>query len=201
MRKHFPVHIIPIFLFTLISCLKTEEPVEKNFVKSIERISEDDFEASLIEKAENYYPPREEVAGAARPWLEVPESGYWYYDSFDGVKIPYCITKEAIEYYSGLIDRFNADKDGTFFLAAEFNYKAEVKFFENYTSPATDSEGIETEQQTFSSVYVVLMQLKWSDYCGSLCAMWIDKKREVVFSAEGDLLAVFLDGTIAVPVS
>jgi len=207
MTNRYIAVLFLLFLAIVYSCNKSDEPEniesenERSYKKSIERIANSDFAASLIEKAENYYPPREEVAQIASPWIEVPDSGYWYYNDFDGVYIPFAITSDAVIYYSGLIDTFNANKKDVFFITANFNYQAKVTFYENYSSPDINSHGDTVIPEDFNSVYVVELALKWNQYCGNLCAMWIDKKRIAVFNPSGELLKVFLDGEIRVPVS
>ncbi|QIA06300.1 hypothetical protein [Draconibacterium halophilum] len=198
--------LLSLLLLAFTSCTDSSddelEMPERSYTKLIERNSDNTFEAELITKGESYYPPRQDVIDATE-WsgMEVPETAYWYYNHFDGVLIPYCITTDAIDYYSDLIDQYNANKDDVFFLTAEFTYTANVSFHDVYTSPDTNSEGHNVEPQNFESVYVVTLDLYWMDYCGPLCAMWIEKQRIVVFDESGDLLEVFMDGTISVPVS
>ena len=133
--------------------------------------------------------------------MEIPASKYWFYSSFDGIYIPYAITKEAVEYYSNLIDQFNANKSDSFFQTAELVYSASVEFHENYLSPSANSRGEPVTPEEFESVYVVKLILEWEQYCGPVCAMWINKERIAVFDETGQLLDVFLDGPIPVPVS
>jgi hypothetical protein len=190
-----------LFLFALnYSCNKeTKEPeIETSYTKSIERISSNDFEKNLIEIAENTYPARMEVlAAAVFSNIQIPDSAYWYYNSFDGIYIPYAITAGAIDYYSALIDDLNAGRVNSIFVTASFEYKADVEFKNNYSI----SENEKTGPDLYSEVYVVNMNLKWENYCGSLCAMWISKKRTVVFNQAGELLKVYFDGAEPVAVS
>ena len=198
--------LLSLLMLALVSCNDSSddelEMPERSYTKLIERNSDNSFEAELITKAELYYPPREDLI-AATEWsgMEVPETAYWYYNSFDGVLIPYCITTDAIDYYTTLIDEFNANKEDVFFYTAEFTYSANVEFHDSYTSPDKNSIGETVEPQSFDSVYVVTLDLYWMDYCGPLCAMWIEKQRIAVFNESGDLIEVFMDGTISVPVS
>lgn len=154
--------ILSFILIFAVSCLKenNEPEFEGIYTKSIDRISSSEFEEGLIDAAEKYYPSCDLVVLVAGNGFEIPESKYWYYDSFDGVNIPYAITGDAINYYSGLIDDFNSHKKDKFFLSANFEYKAEVAFFVNYTSPTTNSRGETTQAEEFNSVYVVKMTLK-----------------------------------------
>ena len=199
--------LLSLFMLALVSCNDSSddnefEMPERSYTSLIERNTDNSFEADLITKAESYYPPREDLV-AATEWsgLEVPETAYWYYNSFDGVLIPYCITTDAVDYYTTLIEEFNANEDDVFFLTAEFSYSANVEFHDSYSSPDENSNGETVEPQNFESVYVVTLNLYWMDYCGPLCAMWIEKQRIAVFDESGDLLEVFMDGTISVSVS
>lgn len=195
--------VFTLLILAFVSCNKSDsEPEEERlYTKSVERISSSNFEADLIDKAEKYYPPREDVLEVQGYRMGIPDTLYWYYDSFDGVLLPYAITYDAIVYYSGLIDQFNANKVETFFLSASFEYKAEVTFHENYNSPSTFSDESIAEPKEYNSVYVVSLSLKWSDYCGSLCALWINKDRIAVFNENGELLKVYLDGLVPIAVA
>lgn len=201
----YPLFVLLAFLI-LLSCDKNNEEqepeIERSYTKSVERISTNDFEAGLIDKAENYYPPRDTVV-AATQWsgMELPDTKYWYYDHFDGVYLPFAVTSDAVDYYSELIDNFNKNKKEVFFLTAHFDYLAKVEFHEQYTSPEKNASGKTVTPDTYSKVYVVRMKLKWENYCGSLCALWINKERVVVFNETGDLIKVYLDGTAPVLVS
>lgn len=192
--------LLPVFLLLFFSCIteSQEQQEERVFTKSVERISANNFEKNLIDAAEKYYPPREDVvivAGTSK--LEIPQTKYWFYSVFDGVYIPYAITIDAIQYYSGLIDDFNSGKKETFFITAKFEYKAEVKFYNDFSVKSTESQATDM----YKSVYVVTMNLKWENYCGSLCALWINKERVVVFNQAGELIKVHFDGITPVAVS
>lgn len=202
MKKILSLSLVFVISLGIVSCKKeSEDEPERVYTKTIERNFTNEFEKDLIEKAEAYYPPRDSVVEAANAYMEIPDSNYWFYSSFDGTYIPYAITKEAVEYYSGLIDQFNANKSDSFFFTAEFVYSASVEFHENYLSPSANSREEPVIPEEFESVYVVDLLLEWEQYCGPLCAMWIDKQRIAVFDESGQLLGVFLDGPISVPVS
>jgi hypothetical protein len=167
----------------------------REYKKTIERNFTTDFEKELIDKAESYYPPREDIINAiSKETIEIPDTLYWYYDDFDGVRIPYCITVDAVNFYSGLITNLNKNKTANFFITAKFAYKADVSFHEIYYSPSKNSKEEEVTRERFESAYVVTLQLGWEDDCGSLCGLSIYKQRIVVFNKEGELLKVFLDG-------
>jgi len=202
MKKILSLSLIFTITLGINSCKKENEDEPKRiYTKTIERNFSNEFEENLIEKAEAYYPPRDSVVEAAYSQMEIPDSNYWFYSSFDGTYIPYAITKEAVEYYSDLIDQFNSNKSDSFFFTAEFVYSASVEFHENYQSPSANSREEAIVPEEFESVYVVKLILEWEQYCGPVCAMWINKERIAVFNENSQLLDVFLDGPISVPVS
>ncbi len=189
-------------VWLVVSCEKEDNPEPDGiYTKTIQRNFSDEYEKSLIEKAEAWYPSREEVLAAAGMNMEIPDAFFWFYQEFDGVYIPFAITADAVKYYSDLIDQFSGNNNDNFFTEAELNYIATVEFHEKYLSPEVNSLGEQMNPQDYESVYVVKMELSWYQYCGSLCAMWIEKERIVVFGEAGELLDVFMDGPIPVPVS
>ncbi len=183
--------------FIVSSCM--QEPggneEEREYKKLIVRDFGNSVEEALLTKAENYYPPREDIINAiSTQTIAIPDSNYWYYDDFDGIRVPYCITIDAVNFYTHVIDSLNKDKPANFLITAEFNYKAEVSFQKIYYSPPKNNKGETVTPERFESVYVVHMYILWKDYCGALCGTNISRERIVIFNEEGELLKVFLDG-------
>lgn len=203
--------LIPIILL-IVSCNSgsfpvepKEKEIERVFTKNIERIYSSNFESDLIFKAESVYPNRDSVLATVSPFFpqsSIPDSNLWFYDSFDGILIPFAITAESILYYSNLIDSMSANNGYNFFLKANFKYNAEIEFKTSYTfvgkNPQTDES---LPSISFERVYVVDMTLDWDNYCGIDCAMWISHKRIVVFDEFGNLLNIFYDCPFPVMVS
>lgn len=176
-----------------------QDPGEKEEKREYKKLIERDFgnsvEEGLLTKAENYYPPREDIINAiSTQTIEIPDSNYWYYDDFDGIRVPYCITIDAVNFYTHIIDSLNENKTANFLITAEFKYKAEVSFQKIYYSPARNNQGETVTPERFESVYVVHMYISWKDYCGALCGTTISRERIVIFNEEGELVKVFLDG-------
>jgi hypothetical protein len=182
-------------LLLVAGCDTVRPDPSRNFAKSVERIFDNPFEASLIEAAENAYPDRERVV-AARPDdapIEIPETGYWYYDVVHDVLVPYAITGSAVAYYDELLDAVAARTSHRFISHAFFAYRARVSFEERFEGPV--AEGAEPpEEQVFENVHVVDMELEWSHFCGFECAVTIEARRMVIFDESGSLLRIFLDG-------
>jgi len=169
-----------------------------SFTESIERNAATPEEENLIAIAEAVYPPREDVIEAycGSPEHLDPDEPLWWYCGFDGVRIPYAITGDAVDYYSDLVHEWR-DEAATshpltvFWLRCNFEYGADIEYYETY----------ESREETFSDVYVVMMRLHWSAYCGPVCAHAFDKYRIVVLTPEGEVLAIFGDGTTSLFVS
>ncbi|MEM1127970.1 MAG: hypothetical protein AAGI71_15080 [Bacteroidota bacterium] len=181
-----------------------EEEVARSYRTSIVREATSHVEADLIAQAEAVYPPRDSVLAHVPPERHdrIPETGYWYLDSFDGVRIPYALTGDAVTYYSDLIDALEAGEQLPFLTEASLEYRATASFRETYTFDGQDPLTLEAlPSVSFERVHVVEMSLAWYQYCGPVCAMWINHSRIVVFDEAGTLLQVFLDGPRPIAVS
>ncbi|MEM9998231.1 MAG: hypothetical protein AAF809_11070 [Bacteroidota bacterium] len=200
--RAFPLLLALVVALAGCDSTSDEPDVERSYSKSIVREAASGFEATLLAQAEATYPSRDSVVAAAQDPSFVPETEYWYYSRFDGVNIPYAITGDAVTYYADLIDALEAGEELQSLTIAELDYQARVSFREAYTFEGPDPLTLEPlPPESFERVYVVEMSLAWSQYCGPLCAMWIDHERVVVFDEAGTLLRVYLDGARPVAVS
>lgn len=130
------------------------------YTVGIHRDYQNETELELIYRTEN---------------LSCPD-GSWYVGSFDRVVIADCVNSEALDYYTGVIENLSRDPDylGFTFLSASFYYTARVSH-----SPAT-----------LNATTTVTLTLRFSDYCGNLCAMGFTHQRVATYSQEGELLAL-----------
>ncbi|HMB93546.1 MAG TPA: hypothetical protein VKP65_22020 [Rhodothermales bacterium] len=167
---------------------------ERSYTKSITRSFNSPFEESLIAAAEAVYPPRESVVAVVPEWAnyEIPQTDYWWWWHFDSVLVPYAITHEAVDYYSGLIDALKAGETHQFIITADLVYEAQVSFEFSYSVEGTEDYLLE-KPVVFKRVYVVSMELEWDQYCGILCGMSVRGERVVVFDENGTLINVFFD--------
>lgn len=158
-------------------------------------------ELELLKKAEAVYPNKDEIVAEAKKkdseW-QIPledKDPLWWYSSFDGVRIPYAITARAVRYYLDLTQAF---RRGDFIVSANIRMlKSQLK----YTVAIQYHSNFVYEQQEFRGVYVATLELNWSQYCGNMCAMAFGKKRIVVLAPDGEVRAVFLDGSTPAEVS
>ncbi|MEM1096856.1 MAG: hypothetical protein AAGJ10_19835 [Bacteroidota bacterium] len=185
---------------TLGACYKDlAVPPDGVFTKSINRESTTAFEAELLARAEATYQPRDSVLVnlSAEERLELPESDYWYYTSFEDVRIPYAITGDAVSYYSDLIDVMNTGSDNSALRSAALEYQASSLFRPSYTIIGVDPiTGERLANDTLDRVYVVEISLRWASGCGEDCSISIDRERLIVFDEQGNLLRVLFDGPV-----
>ncbi len=156
-------------------------------------------EEKLVRIAEAVYPARSEVTQKGDP-IRKTEAGVskerlWWCKEFDGVRIPYAITKSAVAYYLEVSKEFEKKKPREPFWS---NMKSSSLM---YSASITRKESYQTGEVTRKDVYVVSMKLEWSQYCGKLCAMWFEKSRTIVLNQKGEVLAVEGDGCASARVS
>jgi len=158
-------------------------------------------QAALLRAAEALDPPREDVLAliASRPRFVVrdapPDGPLWWVSAFDGVRIAYAVTDDALAYYAATARAF---ADGDFSATAGIEMTMGGL---QYEASVGHEERFERDGRSFENVDVVRMTLRWFQYCGGECAMGFEKERVVVFDASGVMLAVFGDGMVDVLVS
>ena len=189
---------------TAASLPKTVVPADDKaaYKVRIERDAKDAKFQALIEKAESLYPLPEKVLVAARKPLG-PAKGelLWWCKDFDGIRIPFAVTANAVVYYQNALQEFGkgdfSRSHGIKMLTASLGYSATAKDYDEweYTDETT------RKKEKFTKVSVVLLVLRWSQYCGNLCAMGFGKQRFVVFDPNGNVLAIRGDGQASVMVS
>jgi len=177
-----------------------QDTIPRAFVATVNRGFRNAEEERLLRIAEETYPPTEAVlsiAGSRRGREALSkEKRLWWYDKFDGVRLPYAVTMDAVRYYLALTQALGrgdtTETKGIRMKSSEFSYHANIS-----ARPATYSR----DGRVFKDVYVVEMGLKWSNYCGSLCACWFHLDRTVVLRRDGTVLCVFGDQKPMVVVS
>ena len=135
-------YIYLLITFLIIGCIRDssspklidEDEIKRSYTKTIIINSENAFTDSLISEAEKKYPARDSVLNVVDPReIElIPDSAYWFYSHFDGVLLPYAITKDAIKYYEDLIDSLRAGNIYQFIITAEFEYNSTITFKDTF---------------------------------------------------------------------
>lgn len=174
---------------------------EELYRKTVERIASTDFERELIEQAESYYPPRDSVLAVVFPWLHdtIPQTGYWWWGTYDGVYLPFALTSDAIEYYESFINELRLGQSNDYYITASLEYKAEVSYYDAYDVYEEGHTPPMPEHlvASFEDVYVVHMQLSFGFECYVHCLLGAGKTRTVVFDQQGNLVFVYGDGQSA----
>ena len=198
-------------LLMLIGCSSPERRVIRYLPQTVaqpnpyrvevQRTFSDSLQATLLRIAESVYPSRDSVlASVPETERELADSiasapRAWWNSTFDGVKIPYAITVDAVHYYLDLSDAFRRGD----FRESHGLRMDETSF--TYTAKIEPAEHFEAEGREYTSVYIARLELSWSQHCGLLCALAVDAERTVVLDSAGTVLAVFGDGEVSVVVS
>jgi hypothetical protein len=182
----------------------------KSHRATITRIFGSDTEAALLAIAEMYVPANPELASLIQDCVDLgncdsedpDDENLWWYDSFDGVRIPYAVTSDAVDYYADLVAQWQVDPStswGGEWTSSNLQYVGVIEY----------ADAVEIGGEQFDDVYVVDMNLSWSAVCGSLSAYGFDKMRTiilslgahgfdkmrtVILSPAGDILRVYGDG-------
>lgn len=135
-------------------------------------------------------PARFLIAAEAQP---PTNGGAWWVRTFDGIRIPQAITRDAVVYYLDLSRAFQSgDFSGSIQqISSRFTYRADLTWQESYS----------LDGRSYRNVLVATMDLSWSNYCGSLCALSFSKRRVVVMDPRGTILRVSGDGPVSFWVS
>jgi hypothetical protein len=165
----------------------------EQFGFEIARTYQSDDEAALIAKAEGALADEEAII-ATIGTEKLVAIGYqiseplWWYQTFDGIRIPWAVTSDAVQYYLDVIMAFRdgnfSDTLGITMKKAYFGYEVSVNYL-----PKLQVGGL-----TVENVHMVTMKLSWSQFCGPECAMGFFKTRDVVFDSSGTLLFISGDG-------
>jgi len=170
------------------------------FTATVRREFRNPAEDRLIGLAEETYPPSKAVASIVEDRVNpkdlLRESRAWWYGEFDGVRLPYAVTGDAVRYYLGLTETYrkglSPERGGIKMKRTEFSYSATIS-----DGPTRFSR----DGRSYDDVYVVELKLSWFNYCGSQCACWFDLDRIVLLRPDGTLVCVFGDRKPMVTVS
>ena len=164
------------------------------FAVVVRRQFETREEEQLLALAEAVYPTHDAIIDELRKRGEQltrwppPQDQLWWWNTFDGMRIPYAVTNGAVAYYLELTRAFRRgafDSLGTSHMKhSGLQYLADVTWHNRYVHGS----------HTFDQVFVVDMTLEWSAYCSPVCELTIQAHRVVVLGSGGILRGVFGDG-------
>lgn len=153
------------------------------YTASVERVAANDFERGLIAAAEAACADQAALAATCTEGTDSSEECGWSCGQVEYFKVAYAVTQEALDYYQGLINKYNDfgvppwEKPHS----ANLRYKASVSFDNRYTIP---------DGALFENVYLVDLDISFSAICGPICGDLMGAGRRVVFDAAGNLLAI-----------
>lgn len=151
-------------------------------------------ENAAIRVAEAAYPPRHEVLEAFQGEVPQEEKRLWWYWEMSDTKIPYAITREAIDYYTRRVKQHRTESDNGYWEPhSNFAYRADAK--------RHDGEITLEDGSKFSRVWVVDMKMDYTRARASGFMMMFAKNRKVVLDYNYRVLAIFGDGETPVAVT
>ena len=157
----------------------------------IRRVALTADERRALEAAERADPPRDSVLAAMRQRSQVTaptEPRLWWASGPGAVRWPYAITDAAVRYYLAV---------GSAFRAGDFRETHGLRMTSTrlrYTATVERQAEVILQERGFRDVYVVRLQLGWSEFCGDMCAKSLSAERTVIVSPAGEVLLIDGDG-------
>lgn len=186
-----PAHSAP-----RVGARPTEWPASpENHTTTIQREAADDHQKKLITAAEKSQPDAAALLEAIRQENAdaKPQPGQWWNKEVHGIRIPFAITADAVQYYSDLVKTYGEQKLTRYAQpGSTFTYQAKV------SQPAA----YELNGKSVQNVSVVTMTLTFRQRFTATVAeaFGFEKTREVVFDKDGKIIHVQGDGDVRVPV-
>jgi hypothetical protein len=172
------------------------------FHASVFRVAVNANDAHLIAAAERLYPSSEAIiatattadrrnrlvsaaAGVSVRTVKVPQrnagspADRWWLDDFDATWIPFAVTGAAVDYYLGRLHDYAAGRGPFGFSATDGEDHAALSYTAKVLPTSVPGGG-----------HIVELQLEWTYWCGSLCAMSFTQSRRVFFDAAGQVIRV-----------
>ena len=169
---------------------------EGNYKIEVSRSFSGAAEEAMLRKAEAVYPsPGKIVESFLRDprWLaeDLPKDNepLWWVDGNDNVRLTTVVTARAVRHYYDLSRELRQHPDavpGFPMNSTSFKYQASIKHYDRYRHAKNE----------FTDVYVADLNLEWSHSCGGLCGMVFTRNKVVVFSANSEVLEMYLDAPV-----
>ncbi len=148
----------------------------------IERTAANDTGRKMIATAEAAYPE------------DKKKEKVWWQGEQLGLKLPFAITKDAVDYYKARVASFGKKEWERYIEpSSKLNYEAAVSWNETF----------KTGDKTYEKVFVVLLKLHFSANftLGTTESLMFEKERKVILDRNGKVLAIEGDGPTVVPVA
>lgn len=160
---------------------------------TIRRDAADAAQAGMIATAEAVRPEAAPLRKAIGDGPEPKDASQWWYREELGIRIPFAVTADAVEYFSKVVGDYRKQ---------EFKRYIEPSSSVNYHASVTFHAQFEQDGRKFADVHVVTLNLGFTQNFAATDTegMEFTKVRTVVLDAKGKVLAVFGDGPTEVPV-
>jgi hypothetical protein len=170
----------------------------------VRRESADKQQAAMILAAETTSPSKEaarqamsavdrdDPLGLAKPKDTNVEPDWWYRQAL-GIRIPCAVTKDAVTYYSDLVEKYSKQGFKRFIEpSSRLDYQASVMYHKEFM----------LEGKSFKNAHVVTLKLIFSQNFAATGTegMRFEKRRVVVLDNDGKVVYVFGDGSTEVPI-
>jgi len=190
------IFALPATAAPLAGARPTEWPASaERHTTSIQRAAANDAEKKLIAAAEKSPPNAAALLEAIRKEDDKtqPLAGQWWNKEVCGIRIPFAITADAVDYYTQLVNGYAQKK--------LVRYAQPSSAFA-YQTKAAQHDRYELDGKSFENITVVTLAMSFQQSFAATVAegFSFEKKREVVFDKDGKIIHVSGDGDIEVPV-
>jgi hypothetical protein len=199
-RRLFPACFLWLTLCVPSSAAITPDAKEKIWPANpekhritIRREAADAAQTKMIATAEAARPEAEPLRKAIGDGPEPKDASQWWYREELGIRIPFAVTAEAVEYFTKRVGDFGKQ---------EFKRYIEPSSSVDYHASVVFHAQFEQDDRKFTDVHVVTLNLVFKQNFAATDTegMEFTKVRTVVLDAKGKVLAVFGDGPTEVPV-
>jgi hypothetical protein len=153
----------------------------------VKREGGDDAEKKMIAVAERAMADAEKLRKAIGDDAELKDKSQWWYGERLGIRVPFAITADAVDYYTKLVEDFGKQTFKRYIEpSSRLEYKASVKAHDEFKHG----------EKSFKDVHVVTLKLNFSQQFAATGTegMSFEKERTVVLDAGGKVLLIIGDG-------
>ena len=160
---------------------------------SIRREAADAAQKMMISTAEKTRPDAEALRKAMGDDPQPKDAFQWWYREELGIRIPFAVTAEAVDYFSKLVGDYGKQ---------EFKRYVEPSSSVDYHASVAFHLRFEHNGRKFADVHVVTLKLVFMQNFAATGTegMQFEKVRTVVLDANGKVLAIGGDGPTEVPI-
>lgn len=199
-RRLFSAFFLGLALSVPSPAAMTPDAKEKNWPANpekhqitIRREAADATQTKMIATAETARPDADALRKAIGKGPEPKDASQWWYREELGIRIPFAVTAEVVEYFSKQVGDYRKQEFKRYIEpSSSVDYHASVAFHRQF----------EQDGGKFADVHVVTLKLVFVQNFAATGTegMQFEKVRTVVLDANGKVLAVYGDGPTEVPI-